>query len=361
MDPVLLQAHSEAPNSEWWAVATLLKRLRERLNASLRRLQEFSGTRTELTAIGNATAALDGDKPSQEDAALSTALSDAKAVSDRLESDIRDTRRQLAAVIAGAAQDADLKALRGEVAALATTQGHIQAKLSELTKQMSSIQMTVGEVKDRLSYTRHRWDAIDKLADYLVVAQLPGDYCEFGVYEGRTFGYAYKRLAINFPKMRFAAFDSFQGLPMPRGRDALNGYTGGFAEGQFACTEERFRENIAKSGADMSRVTVIAGWFQETLSVTHPVSASLGKVSAAWIDCDLYESTPPILDFLTRRLSVGSVLLFDDWRCFRNLPDFGEQRACAEWLVRNPDIRLNDLFDFGFGGKAFTVATCPEP
>jgi O-methyltransferase len=52
------------------------------------------------------------------------------------------------------------------------------------------------------------------------------------------------------------------------------------------------------------------------------------------------------------------VLLFDDWRCFRNLPEFGEQRACAEWLARNPQIRLNDFFEFGFGGKAFTVAAC---
>jgi O-methyltransferase len=115
---------------------------------------------------------------------------------------------------------------------------------------------------------------------------------------------------------------------------------------------------MVKSGADMRRIMTVPGWFHETLGDTHPVSGSLGKVAASWIDCDLYESTPPVLDFLTGRLSVGSVLLFDDWRCFRNPPEFGEQRACAEWLARNPQIRLNDFFDFGFGGKAFTVAAC---
>ena len=36
----------------------------------------------------------------------------------------------------------------------------------------------------------------------------------------------------------------------------------------------------------------------------------------------------------------------------------GEQRACAEWLARNGQIRLNEFIDFGFHGKAFTVASC---
>ena len=81
-------------------------------------------------------------------------------------------------------------------------------------------------------------------------------------------------------------------------------------------------------------------------------------MAAAYIDCDLYESTVPVLRFLTKRLSVGSVILFDDYRCFRNLPDFGQQLACREWLEANSHIRLRDLFQFGWHGQAFTVASC---
>jgi len=78
----------------------------------------------------------------------------------------------------------------------------------------------------------------------------------------------------------------------------------------------------------------------------------------AWIDCDLYDSTVPVLEYLAPRLTVGSVVVFDDWRCYRNHPDFGEQRACREWLQRNPRLSLRELLSFGWNGIAFTVASC---
>jgi hypothetical protein len=108
----------------------------------------------------------------------------------------------------------------------------------------------------------------------------------------------------------------------------------------------------------MRRVTCIPGWFHESLREYQPVVAGIQRIAAAWIDCDLYESTVPILNFLTPRLSVGAVLLFDDWRCFRNLPTLGEQRACREWLQRNPQIGLRELFSFGWNGQAFTISSC---
>jgi hypothetical protein len=76
------------------------------------------------------------------------------------------------------------------------------------------------------------------------------------------------------------------------------------------------------------------------------------------VDCDFYESTVPVLNFLTSKLSVGSVIMFDDWRCYRNLPDFGQQRACREWLEANPQIKLNELLSVGWHGIAFTVVSC---
>jgi len=106
----------------------------------------------------------------------------------------------------------------------------------------------------------------------------------------------------------------------------------------------------------MSRIATIKGWFNSSLSPGGHACGSVSKVAAAWIDCDLYESTVPVLDFLTDRLSVGSVLQFDDWRCYRNLPDFGHQRACREWLLANPQITLNKFVDFGFHGQAFIVS-----
>jgi len=225
--------------------------------------------------------------------------------------------------------------------------------------QINQLAARVTHLEDRLlGYYKNRWDAVDKVADYLVGTEIEGDYLEFGVYLGKTFGYAYRTMAPLFPQMRFIALDSFEGLPEPKGIDRVNNYTSGFFAGQFACDVRQFEKNLIEGGADMKRVSMIKGWFDETLKSDSGKTDAVHKVAAAWIDCDLYESTVPVLDFLTDRLSVGSVLLFDDWRCYRNLADFGQQRACSEWLGRNPQIQLNPFVDFGFHGQAFTVAAC---
>ena len=233
--------------------------------------------------------------------------------------------------------------------------------LQEQIKKNDALEVRVNYMEERLlSYYKNRWDVIDKIADYLVGAELGGDYFEFGVFEGRTFSYAYSIMAPLFPKMQFVAFDSFQGLPEPGGIDTVNEFSSSFYKGQFPCSKKRFLQNLKTSNSqiDLSRVRTVEGWFNDSLREDNPDLSGLSTVSAAWIDCDLYESTILVLDFLTPSLKVGSVILFDDWRCFRNLEDYGEQKACSEWLERNPQIKLNPFLDFGFHGMSFTVAAC---
>tara|TARA_R110001583_G_scaffold178083_2_gene333785 strand:+ start:10693 stop:11436 length:744 start_codon:yes stop_codon:yes gene_type:complete len=204
----------------------------------------------------------------------------------------------------------------------------------------------------------NRWFAVEEMAHYLVGAQIEGDYCEFGVFKGETFSHACN---VGWPQeinMRFIAFDSFEGLPKPKGLDAEGGYSSNFHHGEFACSQEDFEKNLRNNGVDMSNVISVKGWFEETLNDNTAKKLQIEKIAAAWIDGDLYESTVPILKFLTSRISVGTIILFDDWRVFRNLPDYGEQRACREWLDENPHISLREIFSFGHHGVAFTVASC---
>jgi O-methyltransferase len=242
------------------------------------------------------------------------------------------------------------------------TETSVQSLLRSIDAEQSrsaALEARVAALEERLfGYYRNRWDVIDKLADYLVGTQIPGDYIEFGVFEGRTFAYAARVMARLFPKMRFVALDSFAGLPEPQGVDAFQAYTSGFFKGQFACSEEAFRANVLAAGLDPSRLRIVAGWFDQSLQPGNPKLDGIDAVAAAWIDCDLYESTVPVLEFLSGKLAVGTVLLFDDWRCFRNLADFGQQRAWREWLARHPQIKLNSFVDFGFHGQSFTVAAC---
>jgi O-methyltransferase len=212
-------------------------------------------------------------------------------------------------------------------------------------------------LKDRVSTLEYRsfnrrFYAIEQMTDYLVGAQVPGDYCEFGVWKGDTFKHAFAYLGGAFPEMRFYAFDSFEGLPEPKGLDSVDGYASNFHESEFSCSLESFMGNMREASVDLSRVVTVKGWFDQTLKTG---SHGIKKIAAAWIDCDLYESTVPVLEFLTPYLSSGSVIIFDDWRCYKNHPEFGEQRACREWLGRNPSIKLSELFSFGWNGIAFTV------
>lgn len=222
--------------------------------------------------------------------------------------------------------------------------------------QVKALEERLRKVEQRL-YNR-RWAAIEELGDYLVCAEIPGDYCEFGIYRGNTLGYAERICGPAMPHMRFFGFDSFQGLPKPQGIDAVDDYTSHFTEGQFAAPQDEVLAHMRGMGVDLSKIVLVPGWFDQSLTDDNVARYGVDKVAAAWIDCDLYESTVPVLDFLTKRLVVGSIILFDDWRSFRNLPDFGEQKACREWLERNPQITLREWYTFGHHGMAFSVASC---
>lgn len=172
-----------------------------------------------------------------------------------------------------------------------------------------------------------------------------GDYAEFGVLEGRTFLEAwYASLRYRQTKMRLHAYDSFEGLPAVTRADS----DGPFATGQFASPRHVFESTTARIPPE--RMSVTEGFFEHSLP-----TADKRPISIAWIDCDLYESTVPVLQFLTDQLQDGSILVFDDWFCFRGRPDRGEQRACAEWLQDGPGIRLVEYRDFHWAGRSFIV------
>jgi hypothetical protein len=127
--------------------------------------------------------------------------------------------------------------------------------------------------------------AVSDLVGYLVSAQLPGDYCEFGVYQGDTFSYVHQLASRKFPEMRFFAFDSFEGLPKPQGLDALNGYTGNFHENEFAHSEEDFIANLKRNKVDLERVRTIKGWFDKTLTPPKVTKSRRSRLPGSTATC----------------------------------------------------------------------------
>jgi O-methyltransferase len=205
-------------------------------------------------------------------------------------------------------------------------------------------------------------------ASFVAWNQIEGDYLEFGVYRGESFAAAYHALdgsrreharsgfdsseyrewLVNPP--RLFAFDSFLGLPEGSGERHVD-----YAAGAYRCTEREFRARIEGSGVDPERVVAVPGFYQQTLNQATKEKHGMRKVAMAMIDCDLYESTVPVLDFLTDLVGQGTILIFHDWFRFKGRTDCGEQRACREWLDRNPDLELIEYWREGPQAVSFLV------
>ncbi len=181
---------------------------------------------------------------------------------------------------------------------------------------------------------------LDYAARWKARHSIEGDYCEFGVYTGRSFVQAYQAITQTSKETKFFAFDSFEGLPQPKDKDSV--YLQ-FSKGGFAATQKEFVENLGKHDVLMSSVKIVPGWFSEVLSASLAEEIALSQVAIALIDCDFYNSTVPVLEFLTNLLVDGSIIIFDDWYVFRGHPDLGPQSAFQEWQIKNPDFRISSF------------------
>ena len=176
--------------------------------------------------------------------------------------------------------------------------------------------------------------------------KISGDYAEFGVFKGHTTIEAWKASQRHgLRETKFWLFDSFQGLPEVSGEDA----DGPFVTAEFSFGRREYEQNLKKFDVDLNRTEIVEGYFDATLARTETER----KFAVVWIDCDLYESTVPVLDWLTDKLVDGAVICFDDWFTFSGRPDKGEQLATSKWLARNPHISLMPYRDFHWAGKSF--------
>lgn len=184
--------------------------------------------------------------------------------------------------------------------------------------------------------------------------RLRGDYFEFGCWSGRTF-----RLAVTHHRryvsgrMHFWLFDSFQGLPALAPVDMHPAWKAG----DLTTTLAEFHAIADAARIPREIYTVTSGFYEETLTARRAETLRSRGVKAGlvYVDCDLYESTRLVLEFMAPLFQPGTVLCFDDFYCFDGDPERGEQRAAREFLDRHPDLTLVDYVNFGWHGKSFIV------
>lgn len=181
-----------------------------------------------------------------------------------------------------------------------------------------------------------------------------GDYYEFGLFRGFTFLKAFehsKSLGIN--DIHFYGFDSFEGLPEAEGIDKADGR---FFEGQFACSKESVESNLKSNGMDMSRTTLVKGFYEDSLTADLKSQHNFQPASVVLMDCDLYSSTVEALKWIDDYLQDGTIILFDDWYSFGDSNKLGQQKAMEEFLDARPNYQITHLWNFCKHGSAYILS-----
>ncbi|MES2749644.1 MAG: TylF/MycF/NovP-related O-methyltransferase [Patescibacteria group bacterium] len=165
---------------------------------------------------------------------------------------------------------------------------------------------------------------------YALQHKIAGHYYEFGLYQGYTFGQAAKLS----PDIHHFGFDSFEGMPE-------NNEGGGFGFQRFKVTYEKVINNLLRTNAFTHKEHLIKGYFSDSLTPQLQAELMPFKAAVILIDCDIYDSTVTVLNFIKPLLQTGTIVIFDDWHSFGQ--DEGEQRALREFLEINKNYTFSEI------------------
>ena len=214
-------------------------------------------------------------------------------------------------------------------------------------------------------YTEHhraRYQALTSHSHFLHQENIPGDVVEFGTGYGTTAVFlaaamADASLAAIAPwaasqirqTRKLFLFDSFEGLPAITNKLDIEA---GWKQGLFRDKSEQELRSMTEKYLTPERIIIQAGWFNKTLPSIPPNV----KFSLIHIDCDIYESTIEVLEYLFahRHVSNGCAIFFDDWNCGNGSPDLGERRAWREVVTRH-QIAFSDCGGYGTYGNKFLI------
>lgn len=220
-----------------------------------------------------------------------------------------------------------------------------------------------GKAPDIHTYFSFREDVLRTLAmqvELVMANQVAGNIAEFGCGTGQSSYMLARTLRdcsqyYNMPAKHLHLFDSFEGLPAStHDIDLESPLVQSNVWGEGACADISAQQlaDTLNSQLKFSDFSIYQGWFEETMVQIKPEE----RFALVHLDCDLYESTYQVLDYLFTHelLSKGAILLFDDWSCNGNLPEFGQQRAWAD-ICDKYDIQFEPRGHYGLGSYILAI------
>jgi predicted O-methyltransferase YrrM len=174
---------------------------------------------------------------------------------------------------------------------------------------------------------------------------VPGAFVECGVWRGGSS--MLMAHALPAPRRELWLYDTFSGMPAPTEQDV--DFTGRSAEEQlrdsggdrdnlalaYASLEE-VQSNMARTGHPADRVHYVPGFVEDTIPERAPARIALLR-----LDTDWESSTRHELEHLWPRLSVGGVLVIDDYGHWA-----GARKAVDEYFAGRDDAPLLTRVDY---------------
>lgn len=218
---------------------------------------------------------------------------------------------------------------------------------SDWTKQ-DEISYNNNEIRQKARY----W-FFQNAFDYISGNQIIGDYMEFGCHKARTFRMSLSEARKkSFDWMNFYAFDSFEGLPEASEIDEFPGWE----KGNLKTSDDVFRKLIQEHGVYTDKISLVKGYFSESLSesLKSELLAKNTRAAMVYIDSDFYESARDVLCFVEDFLQDGTIVAFDDWNTYRANPNKGEKKAFREFMEKS-EWKFEEFLDYGWMGKSFVA------
>jgi hypothetical protein len=223
----------------------------------------------------------------------------------------------------------------------------VHSTLRRFGIQISRISQNVGEdypielteferdvltrVKPLTMTSTKRLSGLALAVRYLNENNIVGDFVECGVWAGGSIGATALLGVPDNLSREYWLFDTFTGMTRPGIYDELEAKNRYLAtkhaddDGSTWCEvdKEQVQRNLADIGVDLSNCRFIVGDVSKTL-----VSQALPKkIALLRLDTDWYESTMVELEVLFPKLTVGGVLIIDDYGDWE-----GSRKAVEEYF-----------------------------
>jgi O-methyltransferase len=169
-----------------------------------------------------------------------------------------------------------------------------------------------------------------RLAQRIEDEQIPGDVVECGVYKGGTAVILARQATHSALPRTVWLFDSFQGMPPATAADGPGALPW---VGSLTSSPQRVSRLLRRTGADLARVRIVPGLFQDTFP-----SVRIPQIALLNLDADWYESVKVCLEtFYNAVVPRGFISIDDygDWQgCRLAVDEFFQRRQLPFTLHR---------------------------